>query len=161
MDICVKLSDITSNRALMSKKFPKDITPLSKMELLQFRQGISNCLFSGVTGICEDLALLPKEWYDEDVSCAFVDGECATGFFLVHMLPDGSVMPVLLFASGVDSKRNILNMLRYATLAASQKYEKDSSIIVRRHEDRTRKLAQYLFPEARGRAVNAGEREES
>ncbi len=161
MDIFVKLEKITSNKIFMPKKKPKSVLPLSQLDPLRFRQGVTNCLFNGVPGLNDDLAFLPKDWYDEDVSCAFVDDDRVTGFFLVHDLPDGSLMPVLLFASGVDSNKNILDMLRSAALSAAHKYDGSTLLVIRRHDDRTRKLSSYLFPKAKGKIVAAGERIEN
>lgn len=160
-DIFATVGDVASNRMIMPKKPPKNILPLSDLELLQFRQGITNCLFAGVTGLYEDLALLPKEWYEEDVSCAYMDDDKAVGFFLVHLLPNGALMPVLLYASGVDSRKNILDLMRYSVWAAARKYEDIVSIVIKRHDDKTRKLSAYLFPGVKGEQVIAGEREEA
>ncbi|MCR5748185.1 MAG: hypothetical protein K6G03_10805 [Lachnospiraceae bacterium] len=158
IDLYVKLKDITSNRIFMPKKKPKFIISLSELDQLTFRQGITNCLFNGISGLNDDLAFLPKDWYEEDISCAYVEDDRVTGFFLIHVLPDGSIMPVLLFASGVDSNINILEMLRYSALAASKKYDASTDLIIRRHDDKSKKLSFYLFPKAKGAMVHAGEK---
>ncbi len=159
-DIYASISDVAKNKVLMPKKPPKHVVPISEMQLLQFRQGITNCLFSGVTGLNEDLALLPREWFEQDVSCAFMQDDKAIGFFLVHALPDSSLMPVLLYASGVDARQNILSLIRYSALASARKYEAATRIIIRRHDEKTRKLSSYLFPNFKGEKVLVGERKE-
>ncbi len=160
MDIYVKLSAITSNKLFMPKKRPRSILSLAELKNLNFRQGIANCLFNGASGINDDLALLPKEWYDEDISCAYMEDDRVIGFFLLHVLPDGCIMPVLLFGTGVDSNKNIFDMLRFSTLAASEKYDGSTTLIIRRHDEKSRKLSAYIFPKAKGDIVDAGEREE-
>ncbi len=159
-DIYVKLGNITSNKIFMPRKKPKSIISVTELESLRFRQGITNCLFNGVPGLYDDLVFLPKDWYEEDISCAYIEDDMVTGFFLIHQLSDGSLMPVLLFGSGVDSQINILDMLRYSALVASQKYDDSTVLVIRRHDERTRKLSSYLFPEAKGKIVNVGERME-
>ncbi|MCR5402332.1 MAG: hypothetical protein K6E91_00720 [Butyrivibrio sp.] len=160
-DIYATLSEAAANRALMPKKAPRYVVPLSDLDDLQFRQGITNCVFSGVTGLNEDIALLAKEWYEEDASCAYVLGDKATGLFLVHALSDGTLMPVLLFAAGIDARKNMLELIRYSVLAAARKYEGSTRILIRRHDEKTRKLSAYLFPGRTGEMVLSGERTEN
>ena len=80
------------------------------------------------------------------------------GMFLIRRLPCGSLMPVLLFCKGADSRKNLLYLLRYALNTALEKYAGDTEVILRRHDKGTRELIAYLLPGARGEEILAGVR---
>ncbi len=143
-----------------TKKDPHKLVPLRDAQPIQFRQGITNCLFSGMNGLYDDLALLPKEWYEQDLSCCAILNNKVTGLFLVHKYPSGLLAPVLLFGSGADAKMAILHMLGFFVGAASKKYPPHTGIVIRCKTERTDKLVKYLFPKKRGEMVIAGERSE-
>lgn len=74
------LEEISGIKQFSNKKTPSYIISLGKLSQLQFRQGITNCMFSGRVGINEDLAMLPLDWYEEDVSCCMMSDEKVNGW---------------------------------------------------------------------------------
>ncbi len=159
-NLYVTVEDLSSMPFTAKKKTPPYIRALESLTAVQFRQGVTNCMFCGRTGINEDLAMLPMDWYDMRVSsCMMTDGK-VNGFFLIHRKPSGVLMPVLLYASGMDARKDMLNMLRYSMNAVINDYPPDTRIMVCRHDDKTRDLASYFFPGRKGEEVLQGERDE-
>ncbi len=159
-NIKVKLGDISKMKFAAKKKTPPYIVSLEKLSQLQFRQGVTNCMFSGRTGLNEDLTMLPVDWYDTEISaCMITDGKI-NGFFLIHRTASGVLVPVLLFASGVNAGKDILNLLRFSVNAAAENYPPDTKVLICRHDKKTEELAAYLFPGKKGMKVYCGERAE-
>ncbi len=158
-DLIVTVGDF-AKLPITKKKIPSYIKPIQILEILQFRQGITNCMFCGRTGIDEDISMLPPEWYEQELSCCVLTEGKVDGLLLLHCTAGGILMPVLLFASGVDANKNMLNMLCFSINAAIKKYPKTTRVLIRRHDDKTRKLASYFFPLKKGRKVTYGERTE-
>ena len=154
------LDEILAKGFGSKKKSPSYVVPLETLSLLQFRQGVTNCMFCGRVGLNEDLAMLPFEWYEKDVSCCTLADGKVSGIFLVHRKPSGTLVPVLLYASGVDARKEMLHMLRFSVNAAAEKYPANTGVIICRHDDKTKALAAYLFPEKKGKEVFKGERKE-
>ena len=69
-------------------------------------------------------------------------------------------MPVLLYASGIDANKNMLEMLRFSLHAAIERYSADTRVLICRHDDKTRALSAYLFPQEKGKMIVGGERAE-
>ena len=155
------LKDLTKLKIILKKKTPSYVKSLGSLSQLQFRQGVTNCMFCGRVGINEDLAMLPMEWYEEEVSCCIMADDKVTGFLLIHRKPSGMLMPVLLYAGGVDARKEMLNMLCFSVNAAAAKYKPDTKILISRHDEKTRALTSYLFPGKKGCKVLSGERDEA
>ncbi len=160
-NLFVKLEELSKMRFAAKKGTPPYIVSLDKITPAQFRQGVTNCMFAGRSGLNEDLAMLPMEWYDKDISsCVITDGK-VKGFLLIHRRPSGILMPVLLYASGVDAKKEMLHMMRFCINAAENKYPAETTVVICRYDDNTRSLSSYLFPGKKGDKVTVGERAES
>ena len=159
-NLTASLEDILGKGFAAKKKVPSYVVPISSLSLLQFRQGVTNCMFCGRVGLNEDLAMLPMEWYEKEVSCCTMADGKVSGIFLVHRKPSGKLVPVLLYASGVDARKEMLNMLRFSIITAGEKYPPETSVIICRHDDKTRALTAYLFPNKKGKEVFKGERQE-
>ena len=150
-NIYLTLKEILETKFAAKKKVPPYIISLGELNLLQFRQGVTNCMFCGRVGINEDLAMLPMEWYEKDISsCMMTDGK-VNGFFLIHKKPSGVLMPVLLYATGVDARKDMLNMMRFSVKAAGNKYPLDTKVLICRHDEKTKALSDFLFPDKKGK----------
>lgn len=158
-DLHLSLRELTELK-FAKKKVPPYIVPISELSLLEFKKGISNCIFGGSNGLLEDLTTLPPSWYDRDISCAVRTDDKITGLFLIHRTSGNVFIPQLLFASGVDSQKDLLHMLSFSIKAASNMYSPDTQILIRRHDDKSQALTAYLFPNAKGYTITAGERRE-
>lgn len=158
-DVLVKVSEL-SRLAAMVKKIPDNIEGLDDIKEIQFMQGVTNCLFSGKKGLMEDLEYIEKDWFAEEISCCVITDNKVSGLFLVHRFPSGMLMPVLLTAIGPDARKDILYMICYSAQKVLSSYPPDTGVIVRRHNDSVRALAQKLFPDKTGETVIFGEKKQ-
>ncbi len=157
-DIYGNLDDILNNKALKIKKLPSYIVPIGEIEDMRLKQGITKAILSGNRGVESDLPTIPKEWFEQDVSCCVTTDNRVTGMVLVRMGKDGILMPILLYASGVEGPKELMYMLSFSANAAKKKYGQNMKIRLRRHDEKTYKLTGYFFPGVKGENVIAGER---
>lgn len=158
--ISITLQEALDSRFMESDKYPGRIVPVSELSLMQFRQWVSYCFANGECGIYDDLDNVPKDWFDEDISCCCVDHNRILGMFLLHRTPSGLLTPVLLFSTGHISRMTVLHMLRFAIKTASKKYPTDTLIRINKYKERTRRIMDALFPENKGDIVLTGVRKE-
>ena len=158
-DLYIRVSDLL-NLEIAHKKAPSYIEKLKDIPEKDYKQGILWCLYNGRKGIYEDLSTLPRDWFDMDISCVVrTDGE-VTGFFLVHKTTTGTLIPVLLYAGGANSRKDLLGMLISAIKGAGEKYPPETPVMIRRHSLETKALSANLFPGMKGREILYGERKE-
>ncbi len=157
-DLYLTLNDVAKVKTLY-KKHPSYVFSIKKLEGIQLWQGITNCMFFGRTGLLKDLEDVPDGWFDEELSSCVMTNNMVDGLFLIHKMPSGVIMPVLIFASEPDSSKNVLYLLRCSIRAALTKYPPDTKILLRRHDNKVRALTDKLFPGKVGDRVIAGEKE--
>ena len=156
--IVVTIEELSKIKSLTKVDGKYSIVPLSDIYTLQFKRAVSNCVIAGKLGLEDDIFMLPKNWFDEELSCCILEEDVVTGLFLIHCRKEGPLVPELMVSSGSDSDKHILGMLRFSAEAMIQKYDSDKEIIINRHNDKVRQLCGYLFPGKKGTAVLAGER---
>ena len=147
--------------SLAQKKPPSYIVGLFDLTVKQYRQGVISCLYKGKKGMMEDLSGVPMGWYDQDISCAVRTDDEITGFLLVHKTPSGILMPVLFYASGPNSKMDLLNMIRFSIRSAAAECRPDTKILIRRHSQAVKALSDKLLPDKKGEPALFGKRKES
>ena len=160
-DLSVTVADVKKIAGMFKAiKTPSYITGLSDMSTKQFRSFVKNCLFNGKRGLLEDLAYLPKTWFEEEISsCALTDDEL-TGVLLFRQLPSGSLHAVLYTAFGPDFQRNLSLLLARTIQKVVELYPDDTVIVVRRHNDTVKKLMDKLFAGRAGARIYSGSRAE-
>jgi hypothetical protein len=158
-DIILDVSELKSMR-IKKKRVPDSIKNIGELQELQFMQGITNCVLHGKTGLMDDLAVMPRDWYDPIISSFVMTDGRINGFFLIHRTPSDILMPVLLTAIGPDSRMDLLNMLCYSINAAENACPAGTKILIRRHADYVYSLAASLMPGRKGETVWAGNRME-
>ena len=156
-DIVLKVSDLAF-LVPKKKKIPPKIVGLGELMEIQFMQGVTNCLFHGKKGIIEDLEYIEKDWFDEKTSAAVITDGKITGLLLIHRFPSGKLMPVLLTAMGPDASTDLLNMIRFSAEKALENHPRDTTVILRRHNEPVRALVKKLFGEKTGEEAVRGER---
>ena len=156
-DMIVRVADLKS-LASLKKKTRDNIVGISELMELQFMQGVTNCLFHGEKGLVEDLEYLDKDWFDEIISSAVIMDGKVSGLFLVHRLPSGDLMPVLLTAIGPDFKTDLLQMLVFSAQKASDQCTGDTKVICRRHNKEVAAITKRLFAGKTGSEVTRGEK---
>ncbi len=158
-DLIVTLKDIADLK-LGKKKSPFYIKPLKDLDYRQFRNGVIECLFHGRKGLLQDFAWLSLDWFESDVSSSVVMDDKVEGYFLVHKMQSGMLAVVFMFSSGIDARRNVLEMVRFSIREAVKKYPLETKVIIRRHNKATHALTDKLFPGKKGEEVIVGSREE-
>lgn len=156
-DLTVSVADLKPLAAL-KKKVQSSITGLSDLMELQFMQGVTNCLFHGKKGLVEDLEYIDKEWFDESISSAVITDGKVSGLLLIHRLPSGILMPVLLTAIGPDFKTDLIQMLVFSAKKATEQYPGDTKVLLRRHTQEVGALTKRLFAGKTGSKVIRGEK---
>ena len=100
-------------------------------------------------------------WFDAELStCTIEDGE-VNGFFLVRVTPSGVIMPVLLFAQGADSRKNLARMIALSVKQAEKKCPADTCILIDCGRDPTEALVNKLFPGISRKKAFFGRRKET
>lgn len=145
---------------IAKKEAPSYIQSISGLDDMELYQGVMNILFKYDNPALEDLAYLPKEWYEQNVSCYIKTDGKVTGFLLVHRCPSGILVPVLFFAVGADSRISLLEMMRFSIRRAAEKYPQDTIIRIHRRNKEVKALSGKLFPDKKGEPAVFGERTE-
>lgn len=158
-DIIVTVGELMEHEISRRKalNYVKNIGSLTEK---QFKRAIVGCLLHNSKGLLEDIAFLPKDWFDTDVSSTVMDDGRVTGLLLCHRKASGMVLIDLLYSAGNEYRIDAVNMIRYSVEAASKKYGRDAKVILRRHNDAIKEIVYRLFPDKKGEAVVIGSREE-
>ncbi len=156
-DVIVTVSDLGA-LADKAKKSPSYIRGLDQIMEVDFMQGVINIAFHGRKGMLEDLNYIEKDWFDGGISCCTLHDGKITGMFLIHALPSGKLIPVLLSATGPEGKKDILHMVLYAAKKAVENCPGDSQVIIRRHSQNVAALSAKLFSGKGGGAAVQGNR---
>ena len=152
--------DDCKNLLIAKKKAPDFVQSIDFLSTQDFYQGLMNILFRYDDPALEDMAFLPKDWYEPTISCFTKTDGKVTGFLLVHPCPSGILVPVLLFAVGADSRINLIEMLRFSINAAAENYTGDTVIRIYRRNLEVKALSAKFFPDKNGEPAVAGERRE-
>ena len=144
----------------VSRKVPEYVLGLSDIGERQFKRGIGQCLIRDRKGLLEDLAFLPIEWFEQDVSSAVLTDQRVSGMLLAHQIPSKKLMVDLLFSFSGDAQLDILRMIIHSIQAAADKYPGDTPVILRRHNKRVHDITDRFFPGKKGEDVLYGEKKE-
>ena len=156
-DICTDVGSLDGIKVPRTR-LPDYVMSIGRLTEIELWNGLTLCLYDGRKGLVEDLDQMTEEWFDPDISsCIKADGK-VEGMLLVHRSPSGTLMPVLFYCRGRDQNKNLMYMLRFSINAARKKYDADTKVVLRRHDDATTNLISYLFPDAKGESVYRGER---
>lgn len=158
--ITAKLSEIADISAFSKIHISDEVMPLRGATQRGFSAAVSRTLVQGHYGTCEDLAYLPRLYFENDVSCyAEVDGQIV-GLFLVHRTPSEQLEVVLMHVTGKESVKLLPQMIKQAVESAYESYDPDTRIIINRHDYASLALGERLFPRGFGIPVYEGERTE-
>ncbi len=158
-DVYLTIKDIAQTK-LAKKKSPFYIKALKELNFRQFRNGVIDCLFQGRKGLMQDFAWLPFDWFELDVSSCVVMDDNVEGFFLVHKTASGILVVEFMFSSGIDARKNVLEMLRFSVSEVVKKYPPETKVLIRRHNEAAFALMDKLFPGMKGAKTIIGKREE-
>ncbi len=142
------------------KKFPPYIRSIDSLSPEMFHQAVKDALFSGRKGLLEDLGYLEKEWFENTVSACTITDDKVSGLFLIRVTKSGIIEPVLLVASGPDSRQNLALMIAYAVKKGIERYPQTSQIRINRARKEITALVDKLFPGIKGNEAFFGIRKE-
>lgn len=156
-DLLIPLGEFRS-LSILKKNPPKFIHSLELVETTEFNEGMIRILFNKNVSGLEDLCYLPKEWYDQRVSCCVRTDGRINGLLLVHRYPSGTMRPVLFYSSGSDYRHNLLDMMRFSISSALDTYPDDTVVLIRRRNEYITALMTKLFPGKKGEPATMGQR---
>ena len=146
--------------SIAKKAAPGYVQSIEELDEQDFLQGLMNILFNYESPALEDISFIPKQWYEQAISCCIKTDENVSGMLLIHACPSGALIPVLFFAVGADSRMNLLEMMRYSIRKAAECYPEDTVVRIHRRNDSVKALSKKLFPGKKGEPAIAGERME-
>ena len=159
-NVVVTLGQLQKSKLVKTQKPPAHIRDIGSLSVPQYRDALKKILFRGHNGILEDIAYLPMNWFDTDISSCVVSGDLIPGLFLIRKTPSGMLIPALYFAYGADFKRNLLYMLTYSAQKAMQCYPPETPVLIMRKNAPIRSLSDKLIPGQKGAEVFCGMRKE-
>ena len=160
-DIVVNMSDIRRvAESVKSSRLPSFIGSLSAISIFQYRSCIKNCLFKGRYGLLEDLAYLPKNWFEQNVSACSLSDKAVDGVLLLKKAPSGMLSVLLYTAFGPDFQKSLALMMIYTARKILELYPDDTKLLICRHNDMVKKLTDKVFANSRGETVYKGKRKE-
>ena len=154
------LSDIMALPIFKKIKPQDDIKTLYTLSQSGFNVAIRRFAERGNKGICEDLEYLPREYFDNYVSCYCQMDDMINGILLFHAKQPGELQIVLMSAIGEESQRIVAQMMSYALACAKPLYKPSTQICIERHNYMTLALSEKLFPSGFGIPVYTGSRQE-
>jgi hypothetical protein len=162
LDLPVTMESIQKIANMLKvNKMPDFIKPLSEVSILQYRSFIKNCLFKGNRGLVDDLAYLPKNWFEMDVSSCALDKDEVNAVLLLKRAPSGVLYVLLYTAFGPDAKKNLSFLIANTAQKLLENYPPETKIIIRRHNEMVTKLTAKLFAGVKGETVFSGSRNEA
>ena len=135
------------------------IKPLSEAEDRFFGAMIAGLDIDGNRGICEDLPFLPRDFFDNEVSCYYEDDEEVYAVSLVHKRPSGKIELDLIYSQD-NNQDNLLNIMKQTVFYADEKYDPATKFVIDGRDERALEISKKLFPKAKGIKVFEGIRKE-
>ena len=132
------------------------VKALNQIKLRFFRQEM--CSFASVANsdLLSELKYLPFNWYELDISCFSVSHGRPDGFMLVHELPSGS-LHVEILRPVTHNLESLINLMGFCMNESVKKYSEDTEVIMRKNDQFSVMLANYLFPDKKQEKVLYGE----
>ncbi|MCR5098847.1 MAG: hypothetical protein K6B14_07865 [Lachnospiraceae bacterium] len=162
LDVVITIEDIKGiSKLIRVKKFPPHIMSLSEASVTQYRAFVKNCLFKGRRGLLDDLAYLPMNWFEKDISSCAVTDDKIDGVLLVKKAPSGMLFALLFTAFGPDYKTNLGLLMAYTAQNIIEKYPEDTRVVIRRHNAMVKNLTDKFFAQRKGSDVFSGNRSEA
>ena len=156
----ITLGELSATSLGKQKILPEYVSNIEGLSVLQFRDAVKQILFKGHKGLVEDIPYLPKSWFDNSVSACVSSGGMIPGLFLIRRTPSGILIPVLFFAYGPESKKDLLYMMRYSLNKALQVYPPETVVRIYRRKPSVKAITDNLLPNKQGYEIFCGERKE-
>lgn len=159
-EIHARLSEIAKIPLIAGARISDEVHPLTLVSQRGFNNVIQRMISNGIYGRCEDLAHLPRSYFENDVSCYAENDGVMIGLFLFHLRPSGRLEISLLGAIGQVGVKMLPQLMALATKSAMEKYPPETEVVVDRHNYASLALGEKLFPSGFGVPIYTGERTE-
>ena len=159
-EIHARLSEIAKIPLIAGARISDEVHPLTLVSQRGFNNVIQRMISNGIYGRCEDLAHLPRSYFENDVSCYAENDGVMIGLFLFHLRPSGRLEISLLGAIGQVGVKMLPQLMALATKSAMEKYSPETEVVVDRHNYASLALGEKLFPSGFGVPIYTGERTE-
>ncbi len=158
--IRTRLSEIAALKYFEKVQPSERIHALNTMTQRGFNAAVRHFISKGKYGLCEDLAYLPRSFFENEISCySEMDGD-ANGLFLFHKYPSGALLVVIMAALGNDYGKILPQMIKFSVTSALENYSDDTEVLIDRHNYASLALSEKLFPSGFGMPVYIGSRQE-
>ncbi len=154
------VSELTKLPINRNAKIPDYVTALSDVSVIQYRNFVKRVLIKGNKGAVEDLAYLPLNWFDRDLSSCTISDDKIDGILLVRKTPSGELHPMLYTAFGPDYVKNLGYMLVNTVNYALENFPPDAKVVIYRHNKEILTLTHKLLAGYKGEEVFMGIRDE-
>lgn len=162
--VAVKLGEILKMPIFeKSQTRSRFVYPLDDMSLRSYRRVITKLSMLGQKGACEDLAFLPKGYFEKNISCFYEENEEVRGVLLFHKTPGGSLELKVMRALSNNNKvtsQIILSLMMNAIETMKENCSEQTEVVVDRHNHSAFLLSEKLFPRGFGKPVYGGSRKE-
>jgi hypothetical protein len=160
-DIVVTVDQILEDGTILGNKVDPAIKPLNAIDERQFIRGVKSCLSFRKKNSLQDFGYLPKEWYENDVSCCIMEGNRVCGFLLIHKESSKRLIPVYMLSMREEASKDILSMMAFSFQAIAEQYPTNTEILIKKRTSKVENLRKMVCPNASGAPVIFGERKES
>ena len=143
------------------KKRLESIHQLKDMTDTLYNKTIREMLFKNLFGLCEDIAFLPRDYFDNDVSCYYENGKEVRGVMLVHKSAGNKIRPELMTGWGADYAKIIPLLISHSVYFAGEFYDPGDTVVIDRHNIQSLALIEKLLPQKIGNPIFVGERIET
>ncbi|MBQ7614048.1 MAG: hypothetical protein IJU77_03325 [Butyrivibrio sp.] len=160
-EIVATLSEIAAIDFIHKVKPSDKVRPLVTASQRGLTTSIRRFLSMGKSGVTEDIAYLPRSYFENDISMYIEDEGIITGLFLFHRCPSGRIKIILMATLNKESVKILPSMMAAAFNAAMLIYSAETEVVINRHNYATLALGEKLFPRSFGIPVYTGSRPEN
>ncbi len=153
--VSLALADL--GMALITEKDGRreDIKRLGEADERSFDVAMAELEMDGISGTCMDLAYLPKDFFENDISCFLDDGGDISAMILFHKRASGKIELDLMSGVG-EYETDGVELFKQAVLFSEGIYAPNTKFLFDRSDENTAAFLNGFFPKAKGAQVVAG-----
>ncbi len=159
-ELTITVSELEKLPINKKAKLPNFISNLSDVTVIQYRNFVKRVLIKGNKGSVEDLAYLPLNWFERDVSSCSISDDKIDGAMLIRKTPSGELHPMLYTAFGPDYVKNLGYMLVNTVRNVLENYPPETKVVIYRRNKEVLTLTHKLLSGYKGEEIFMGIRDE-
>lgn len=140
------LRELSEGPLYSKRALPTYVSSIGELDINQLRMGMQTLLLQKRDQPRMDVYSRPLSWFDPDVSSCLQKDGIVYGLFLVHRTEDALLCVELLQMTQSATNSDLTYLLRYALMAALDKYEEDTMVQLLTDSETARKLAERILP---------------